>query len=256
MRTWSAAVAAALMILLSGCTARVAPNPFAVQGGLSRALRVTINWPERSRAINAPSAALSAVVTLQGAGPTGTDISIVVNRTGPETAHSETYDRTVQVRNGTFPLQINYFAETGGPSPTSPLVAEAFLQRINVLPDSSGIADITPGGPANPGLDMDFNSTIQSVEVDPGAPILVGETRDLLFTARAADGSVIPISRGSLIFRAAAGSQTVLLLTDDGVATGVSPGTASVTATVNGITSPPVNVTVTSGTGGTGVSVQ
>ena len=155
MRPRSAKLLAAFsLLLLVGCNANVEPSPFARLGGLSRALRLTVTWPLRSRVVNAPSAALSAVVTLTGASPGGGNVSFTVDRGVGASGGAQTYDRGIQTRNGEYDLTITYYANPGGAgTPENPRVGEA-VARVRVIPDDQGIADITPGGDTNPGIDL------------------------------------------------------------------------------------------------------
>jgi hypothetical protein len=160
MRTSGAVLLAAafglcLLAGLAGCGASVEPSPFARFGGLSRALRLTIDWPPRSRTLNAPSAALSVQVTLAGAKPGGGDVSFSVDRGVGTVGGNQTYDLPIETKNGEYPIEVTYYAGPGGQQGGSAVVGR-YAAQIRVVPDDQGVADITPQQDENPDLSGQF----------------------------------------------------------------------------------------------------
>lgn len=260
------------LLVLAGCTANVEPSPFARFGGLSRALRLTITWPQLSsgatRAITAPTAARSIQATLRRI-DTGETVATFTRdrRQGSIDEYTDTSEEATvptDIRNAEYDLVVNYYAGTGGEQGGSLLVGTS-TARVRVIPDGNGLADITPGSEFNANVAAAFQSAI-TVEVDPGQEVRIDEQDHLLtFTARNAAGEAITIDRGSVLFAKQPGTDAILVFRPDpnnpdappnGSVRGVSPGTVSVTASVNGVTSAPVSVRVTTGVGGTDLTIR
>jgi hypothetical protein len=195
-------------------------------------------WAGRSRAggapVPAPASALSVVVTLGGApGEDGGDVVLVLNRRAEILdSYTETQVSPGRVRVGTYPLSVRCYAEPDG---RGALVGTADA-AVTILDDGSGVGAITMAG------------LVTSAEVAMGQEVPVGERRDLGFAARSASGELLPVSPGSAFF-AVTGAGDRLRIGDGGrTAEGLKPGPAQVTVRVDGATSLPTPVRVTSAT--------
>ncbi|MGV3617268.1 MAG: hypothetical protein ACO1SV_18225 [Fimbriimonas sp.] len=191
------------------------------------AVRYTLGWGARTKAIQGPSSALSATVRLAGAAPAPGDFVQTVNRRVAPDAYEETYTSTTEANVGVFPMTVQFWS---GPNGTGQVVATAY-SNVTVAADGSGIGDVTT------------TATIASVTVTPHQSVPVGQTRPLTYTAKDANGAVVAVSPGSELWTVtAAGGVTV---TPDGMATGVEWGNSSVQVSVDGVSSADMLVTAT-----------
>ena len=241
------------MRLLSGLLASVGLAALAGCGStngsfLATALGVTVDWPEIStnRAVGAPTSAQSAIIDISGANAGGHDVALTINRDVGPAGGSRRYTVGSQVKVGKWDYAIDFYSEPGGTG----TVVGTVQGTITVFPDGTSSLDhetVVPTG------------GIASVVVDAGQVVLVGETKALTITARDAANNIVALPPGAAFFTVTAGSSFLTIA--KGQATGVAPGTATVTVTVNGgttnpITSAPQTVTVTTGHGGIQVGVQ
>lgn len=213
------------MFGLAGCGGS-GTDPIDVDTPLSR-YRLTINWAERSRNINAPGSALSAVVRLIGANVNRGDVVFTANRDANPAAHSQTYESDDRAYIGNRQIEVTFFADANG---TGSVVAIANA-TIPILGDGTIQNTIT-----------NIQKAITSVEVSAGQSLLVGEQKFLTFTARGTGGEIIAVSPGSARFSVANGADK--LSVNGIVAQGLAAGVASVAATVDTVTSSPADVTV------------
>lgn len=226
------------MLLLSGCGGGGSapapllppPDPGPTNPAPTPAARaqITIYWGARSRNVNAPSSALSAVVTLQGAATQGGDISFTINRRTAPGAYSETYRSPVEARVGTWALSVVFHA---GEYQNGAVVGRA-ATVVTIQADGTGIGAINTVG------------TIVSVEMAANQSIGVGEKKDLAFSAKNTNGEIIAVSPGSAFFTVAGGGERLRIT--DGKGEGVAPGAARVAAAVDGVSSTAIDVAVTS----------
>jgi hypothetical protein len=205
------------------------------QQGTFVPMRVAIRWAARSRDLSAPSAALSAAVTLARASADGGDASFIVKRRRDPAAYTEVASSPSPVRVGVSPLTVRFYAQdNGGGSLVGQADAEVLLQSDGSLvqPDGSPLGDIVTYG------------TIATIEVTPGQTVLVGQDQVLTFTARDAANNVLAITPGSVFFTLQAGVG-FLSVDASGNAHGIASGTATVVANVDVRQSPPQMVLVT-----------
>jgi len=188
--------------------------------------KIDVQWGQRSRAVNAPSSALSAVITLTGAAADGTDVRWTVNRNAAPAAYQATYASPAPARVGPLDLLVQFFAESDG---AGSAVATA-ASRVSLKADGTGISDVSTSG------------DIKSVQITPGQVVRAGQQKLLLFSSLDASSNVVAISPGSM-FTSVVDGQDHLTITD-GQMTGVSAGTAMVVVTVDGHPSLPTAVTV------------
>ena len=192
-------------------------------------VKLSISWAARSRFINPPASALSVVVRLQGAHPDGGDFVVTINRRADPAAYVQSLTTSNQAKVGTWLVRASFFAQPDG---GGSLVGSAGAWVI-VNPDGSGIEFLATSG------------AIAAVEVVRDQSILVGQAKDVAFTARGANGSIIAVSPGSAFFEIVSGSDR-LQVNSAGTATGLRPGPATVRATVDGIVSAAQIISVTS----------
>lgn len=220
-----AATLSLLIVSVFGCGGGSGSSPPAA----TRAnVQVRVNWSARSRALDAPSSALSLVITLSQPGQ-NTAFTWTIDRdlTKPN-AYSQTYVSERQAAVGSQTLTGVFYAQSEG---LGDVVGRASA-TITLGADGSGIPPLTA------------QQTITSVEVKPGQSILVGQLKDLDFTARDSGGNLVAVQTGSAFFTVTDGTERLKIAT--GQAQGVSPGSAKVTATVDGVVSLPASVQVTS----------
>lgn len=193
----------------------------------------TLQWAARSRSrsrvTTAPSSALSALITIRGAGVNGQDIALRINREASPAAYTQTYTLPEEVKvGGPYEVTALFFAEPGG---AGAVVAQATVSNFFIV-----------SGGSLP--DFALEGTITQVEMGGGQSILVGEAKTLTFTPRGAQGEVIAVSPGSAFF--AVISRADRLRVENGQLVGVAPGTAVATVTVDGRTSVDTAVQITS----------
>ncbi len=185
---------------------------------------VTINWSARTRDVTAPSSALSAVITITAANPSGGDVKWTINRDPAPAAYGRTYTAPAPVKTGNFLVTIKFYAQPDG---AGGVVAKG-AQPVVIAPNHSLGAILTGG-------------TVASVAVTPGQIIKVGSSTDLTFTAMDSSGDLIALTPGSAVFSQSGGTDKVTV-SSAGHASAVAFGSTTVTATVDGIASPPVAV--------------
>jgi hypothetical protein len=190
-------------------------------------IKFAIAWPERSRAIQAPTSALSATLIVNEASSTGQDVVQTVNRNASPTAYTQVYTTTTPGRTGTFSMTLRFFDQPGG---AGNVVAVA-ASTVTIAADGSGIPDLS------------VVNRITTVTIPQDQMVLVGEETQLTFTARDSQSGIVAVTPGSAHWEIV-GTTEALTLTDDGRATGQAAGTAQVRVRVDGVTSDPVAVTV------------
>jgi hypothetical protein len=248
--SWLAAAAAVLVtgllaLLPSGCgggggdTIPTTPTPTPVGAtptptpAGTAAFKVKIDWGARSRVVGL-SSALSARITLVNGDPAGGDISWVVNRPAGTSAVLQNYDAPRKAKVGNFILRVDFYANADATPETSKV---GFAQAsATVLVDGSLSVTIST------------YTGVQSIEIIAGQSVAVGDTLDLAFQAKNSDGNVVAVTRGSVFFAVAADANSGNLSVVNGGSSvkGVHPIQATVTASIDGATSPATVVRVTS----------
>ncbi len=188
---------------------------------------VKVDYPSRSLPANinnSLTSALSGTVIVKSANPLGGDLTINFNRSATAAAHTETYSMP-DINTGTFNATVTLYAAAnqGGA-----VVGTATAQDVVDCAGQSLKA-------------VTLTANIKSVTVTPLTVTVGSGTGQLVFTAKDAASTPVVISPGSATFKGVGAAATV---TADGVVTPVSGGTIQVTATVDGIASPAVTVTV------------
>jgi peptidylprolyl isomerase len=167
-----------------------------------------------------------------------------VNRDANTNAYIQTYVTPTEVRTGAQVMNIRFFAEAGG---TGAVVAEA--TRNVIIRDDGEILDTN----SQPIGAITLEGKVASVEIPAGQNLLVGESKEIAFVAKDANGAQVAVSRGSASFGILDGA-TNISFTEDGIATGVALGASNIVAIVDEKTSPvtaiqilPKTVSVTNG---------
>lgn len=235
MQTKYLAVAILSATLLVGCGggsgSGVTPSPSPVVSPTptpTTSATFSLHWGARSRATNAPVSALSVRVVLPGARANGSDASITVNRTDSPAEYVETVTLPEPVLVGARQVVVTCNALRDA---TGPVVAVGQAD-ITIAADGSGIGDIA------------LTNTIRSVTVAANQSVLVGTRADLDVACRDSLGALVPVTPGSIFLSVVEGGERLRIA--GGQAEAMSPGTATVQATVDGITSSPATVQVTS----------
>lgn len=197
--------------------------------GHSTPVAFTVNWATRSRAeILAPASALSVVLTVPKALANGDDLLVTRNRHADPAAYTETYSSTpLLALPGSYAVTLRFYAQLDG---AGALVGEAHAAGVTFAADGSGIGTVATAG------------TVATVTVDGGQTLAVSEHKQLQFSARDQTSALLALSPGSAQWTLITGS--AVQLTADGIATGLTSGSAQVAATVDGIAATPVDVVV------------
>jgi probable HAF family extracellular repeat protein len=190
------------------------------------AVKVSVNWAARSRALNGQSSALSVVITLRAAAQDGSDFSFTVNRAADPGAYVGGYTSTAAAVVGTWNMVVSFNALADGAGAT---VGRAAAQ-ITLNTDGSGIGEIATIG------------TVSTVTIPDGQTVQVGQTKDLVFTAKDGSGFILPVTPGSAFLAIVSGSDKIQLV--NGLVKGLAVGNSTLTATIDGITSAAATVTV------------
>ena len=216
------------LLLLSGCgggsDSGPTPGPGPGPGpgnppvqGQSAPIRISISWSARSRGVVAPSSALSAVIRLANAGADGSDYSFTVNRDDNPAAYTQTYTSPDEVPTGSFRLFIDFFAQAdGGGSP----VALAF-SRVTIRNEGEILESFALVG------------NVASIDV-PDQTVPLNQITDIDFTARDVEGTALGITPGSVFISVTGGGDRLRIV--NGQVQGIAPGSAEVTASVDGKT--------------------
>jgi len=208
--------------LLSGCGSSSTDNGNSNQQRTR--VTATIAWPARTRVANAPSSALSGQVILVGANPNGSDFVWTFNR-DPNNSEAHTTNLTSpnEAIIGTYNLRFAFFSQPNG---TGDTVGNA-TKTVN-LAQSTDLGDVT------------VTNTIAKIEVAGNQKVGVGENLRPAFTAFTATNTPVNVSPESGIFQVVGGQNHASII--NGLVRGVNPGIASITATVDGVTSPATEI--------------
>jgi hypothetical protein len=185
---------------------------------------LTIRWPARSRAITAPSSALSAVVRIAGAGLTSGDVTFTLNRDSIRTdSYTQDYSSPTEARTGQFTVTITFYGQLNG--------------QGGVVGTVSKVVTLTSG--TNDLGDIAVNGTVASVTVAPAIALLAAskavKTRSAFFTVT--DGQeFLSIASGQLKAGANSGVAMVTVTVDGKTseAQKIGVGTAASSLTVSG----------------------
>lgn len=226
-------------ILLAICSMFVLVGCGGGGGGNSQpakaAPKVDIAWPERSRAVSAPSSALSARFLFHSLDAAAqADITYVGDRGANLAAHTETYPAPSAGQVGRYSLQATFYASPLGNGTVVGTAAATVRLQAN------GRLTQVDGAPLGA---IDFEGKVASLSLPPNQTLRVDESIALPAFASDAEGQPVVLSEGSFTFSITDGEEN-LSITPDGIVTGLHVGSATVVVTADGLTSAPETVTV------------
>lgn len=194
---------------------------------------VTVAWPARTRDLSAPSSALSVRMTLHRTDAAGQDLVFTGDRNGTLTAHNETYAApTVVPTAGSYAFNATFFAN---PGVTGTVVGTA---AANVKISTAGTLTNNQGQPLGT---LAFNGVVRSAAVVAGQFVRVDEQTTLTAGAFDVNANPLVVTPGSFTFALVSGAAN-LAVAANGNANGIAVGRATVTASIDGVTSRPATV--------------
>lgn len=175
-----------------------------------------------------PASASSARITFQGAGANGTDLVVNVDRNTAPAAYTGTYNVGSQLLDNIKSFSAQFYAGAGQ---SGPVVATA-TATISWQGSNADLGEIALDG------------KVATVEVvDPGTVSEVAPPFDMQFVAKDSEGTALALAPGAATWSVVSGASN-MTVAPDGRATPLLPGTAVVKATVDGVASPNLDVTL------------
>lgn len=181
-------------------------------------LEWTIEWPERSRDIPAPSSALSVLVEIAEV-PGERQLAVVRRNRPSELGRTQTPMSSPDLPFGSCAVRVSFFSQ---PDQSGVVVAQATTMAILDATRVS-LGTVTPSG------------VVKRV-VAQSASVSVGQSKQLAFTAYSESGEIVALTEGSARWSLESGDGFATL-TSAGVVSGVAPGEAVVRATVDDVRS-------------------
>lgn len=188
---------------------------------------ITIDWPSRSRGVQAPASALAVKITMQGANPDGSDVTVIANR-DLDTPYSKAYAMPI-IQSGSRSLTIRFYADTFASAEIANVTLSVIITPDGVIKRSDGrdLGNVTTA------------TRVSSVVVESDQIIPVGSDTSLTAYALTQDGRV-NVSPGGIFWELVdAPGPDKLSLTSGGVARGARIGWQDVRATIDGVKSNP-----------------
>jgi len=218
MRFYCSALASVFLLTVVGCGGGGSNTP--IPAGVS----MQVNWPARSRTVDAPTSALSVVVTIHATSGHGQDVRIAADRNDNASAHIETYTGQLP-SNGNYTYTVNFYAGKAGAGA--------------IVASGGGSATVT-GAFTLPAVSLE--GKITSVAIPAGQMVHRGDTTELAVEAKDAQNNLIALSPGSFTWSFEAGADH-LSNTPTGFR-GESLGSSTLKVSVDGIASASTNVSV------------
>ncbi len=190
-------------------------------------LKLDIVWPARSRSLSAPGGALSASVSLEALGG-GTASFPAIDREFTTPGYTQSWTATNPSATGIVRLVVRFFSQRGGGG----VVIGTAAKTVVISADGTGAGTIAVEG------------KIDSIAVSGPASVKVGESATYDITAKDAAGATLALAPGAATITRE-GDSTTLSLAPSGTATGLSVGSASLSATLDSKKSPTLAITVT-----------
>jgi WD40 repeat protein len=188
---------------------------------------IQITWGDITRStLTAPTSARSVRLVFQGAGPNGTDTEMTVNRGAFLYSYTDTYPLPPNTAPNGKVLSATFRAGTD----PSVVVATA-TATMNVSNNSVNLANISLDG------------KVKTVVAQPLTMFKSAGTASLQFTALDQANNILAVAPGSAKWSVVSGD-SILSMTPDGIVSGLKAGQTNVKATVDGIDSQPVAVSV------------
>jgi len=191
--------------------------------------QVPIDWAQRARGIGGPESALSAVVTIKAAGTGQKDVTLEVDRATTPAAYSKTYPMPSQSSVGLHAVTVTFYAQAGGAGS----VVGSETPELEVM--GNGMLAKDDGTPLG---SIQAVGTVASVQVTV-ASVTVGQVEAVSVSAFDANNDLVMVSPGSIFLAVTPGTGSASIKSD-GELLGATAGSASVTATIDGIASPSV----------------
>jgi len=196
-------------------------------------VQVPIDWAQRARNIAGPESALSAIVTFKAAGANQSDVTLAADRNTTPAAYTMSYPTPSQAAVGIHAVSITFYSL---PSGSGSAVGTA-LAELDVLPNGTlADADGTPLGA------ITAIGTVESVVVE-SPTVSVGQATAIETNAYDNNRNLVVVSPGSIGYAITQGTGSASI-TAAGQIQGVTAGTVTLQATIDGISSPSVSVTV------------
>ena len=193
---------------------------------------ITIDWPSQTRGVQAPTSAVSAKITMQGANPDGSDATIIATR-DKDTAYSKAYAMPV-VLTGSRSLTVRFYADTFATAEIANVTLSVRIAEDGTIKKANGddLGNITTA------------TRIGSVVVDSGQMVSIGFDKTLSAYATTVDGKV-NVTSGAINWELIDNDgPDEMSLSTGGVARGARIGWQEVRATIDGIKSTPQLVKV------------
>lgn len=225
MRLWLAAFLGGMALGLAGCGGG---------GGTPSVSRVnlTVNWAARARAAEAPPYAQSYVARLLSVPGGISGGQVTVNRRDDPAAYSD--PASISTVPGTWDMVVEFHALKNG---QGDVVARASAQLIVAVGDNDAGAVAT-----------DPTFAITSIALNPNQSVRVGEAKELMFTARRADNTLIALSPTAVTYEVATGGSFLEIATtapNAGKVRGLAIGSGTVRVRLGSLVSVAVAVIVT-----------
>lgn len=214
MRVLKYVIFAFLAILLVGCGG---------SGGNFATPSVAISWPDLGRAVNAPTYAGSALITLQSTVYVQPEASWVVDRPSSSVGKTISYKFGSSIKTGPYVLTVSFYSGSGASG--SPVALAISSVRV----DTNGNLTDSAGGPlGNIAYAATFNSIsldIQSVSKD--------QTKKLVATGLS-NGLIVALPQDQVAYSIVENPQNASI--SNGSITGLKEGDAKVQMTLDSIT--------------------
>lgn len=200
--------------------------------------RVAVGWAERTRVVEGPASAVSAVIALETIPSSEKDYAFIVNRHADPAAYVQEETGGRSIPTGDYLLRVNFHPKPEGQGYAVATAAVA----VRLRGDGSLIrSDGTPIG------NVKADGLIRGVSYSGPNQINVGERVQFDAFGYGEDFStVVALTVGSAKFEIMSGAD-VLDVSPSGEMVGKKAGSALVRATVDGITSDPFTIVVLPG---------
>jgi hypothetical protein len=205
-------------VLTTGCGGGGAPVTSTVP-------KVTINWPDSTRAVEAPKVARFAKITLKKLVTDEVLSSWVVSRPTAPSAASVTYDSpAIPTVNTDASLEVNFYGVS--PSANEPILATAGTQ-VSIKPD--GTLQLPDGSPLG---SITHNLKIDQISVQVPFNLYLGESYPITVLAwnHKTRGQFIALAPDSISFEVPRGADKVTIAGN--TFRGVAPGQFELKASV------------------------
>jgi hypothetical protein len=187
-------------------------------------------------AIGGPGSALSVVVTFDNAGTSHQNVALEANRGAGTATYTQIYATSQPVRIGVQSMHARFYSQPGG---TGSLVADA---DASVLVNSDGTLAQANGSPLGT---IQAIGLVSAVSLTAPQSVTVGSPEPFQVSVFDSLGDLLAISPGSVFTQIVNGTGSASINAGGDIA-GISPGTVSLTATVDGVASTPSTITISS----------